>query len=138
MSTVETPQLTEEEELQKKILDYKMPVPNVGQAILWYPTGRQDGNPARIAHVTKINSRSGRSIQVMPIGQRENFSAVRHIDDPKLDVSEDLRAEGAWDFTPEHYTILSLRKDVDELLKNQAKPSSAKRGPGRPPKSQTE
>lgn len=94
-------------------LDFDMPVPHVGATIRWYPSGLVDARPPGIGQVLRVFHRS-LSIQ-LPSGVR--MDAVRHINDPKLQLNVDQRECGAWDFVAEVYERAAWEKKIEDRLK---------------------
>lgn len=80
---------------KEAIRNYKMPAPYVGAAVVWYATGAPQRNAAQLAFVRHVGTRNI-GLQ-LPTGTR--VDAVRHVSDPKLQLSADQRENGAWDFT---------------------------------------
>lgn len=98
-ATLEEPRkLTIEEEVAEikraEIAAFEMPKPCLGQCVAWFPDANKSvaGEIAFVLRVSKRNIEIRRSS-----GTCE--TAVRHIDDPKLQLSVDQRASGGWDFT---------------------------------------
>lgn len=91
---------------------YIMPRPCEGMAVLFYKYGTKDQpRPPEIAFVIKP---TGRAITVRT-ASGIYLDGIRHVSDPKLALSPDMRSEGAWDFTNEHYRMERLEKEVAEL-----------------------
>ena len=70
---------TERDQISRRIHDYDMPQPLIGQAVLWFPPSL-DRSRANVGFVVRA---SGRNVHlyVGNVGMKE---AVRHIEDPKL------------------------------------------------------
>lgn len=100
--------MTEEE------IAWKMPKPDVGQAVKVFPYGRDDGKP----HYAFVSRVSDRSIDV-----KDPFNiprgGVRFIDDPclKSTTDENRKDWGAWDFTDETKAMRSALEGVAALEK---------------------
>ena len=97
---------------QEDITNFKMPRPYVGQQVRWYSTGRSDPSRVNAAIVTRIVDKS---IDVSVILGMAKF-AVRHVGDPRLKMNEDMRREGAWDFTEEFYQNLARWSEFEVRL----------------------
>lgn len=109
-AAVKTPPPTQE--AGDPVEQYKMPRPCEGMAVLFFKYGTKDQpRPPEIAFVIKPG---GRAI-TLRAASGVYLDGVRHVNDPKLAISSDLRAEGAWDFTDEHYRMERLEKEVAEL-----------------------
>ena len=89
---------TLEEEIRDKtrqeIQDFVMPRPCPGQTVTWFPSGARDGKGE---NANVLNS-GKRNIIIMRASGLA-MESVRHVDDPKLKLSAEQRASGAWDFT---------------------------------------
>jgi hypothetical protein len=81
---------------QEEILLFEMPSVDVGTPIEYFPTAVRSGEP-RLGFVVRV-SRTGRNV-VVRTSDGGWFDAVRHIDDPKLQMNQDMRENGAWDRT---------------------------------------
>ena len=112
-ATLEAPKLIEEEvreKVQENVDAFTMPVPMRGQSVLWYRSGLKGGH-AEVGFVLKVGTRN----IVLNLASGLAQDTVRHIDDPKLQLSVEQRGSGAWDFTDDWKTIQALRKEVSEL-----------------------
>jgi len=76
------------------IMAFKMPDVTLGKEILWFRFGEK-GKQAEVAFVIK---KGERNLRIRTAGGIV-IDAVRHVDDPKLKLSEEQRTSGAWDFT---------------------------------------
>ena len=89
---------TLEEEVRAKrnleIAAFVMPKPSMGQCVTWYSSGTRTslGENAFVLSVGRRNLVISRASGVA-------MESVRHIDDPKLQLSDEQRLSGAWDFT---------------------------------------
>lgn len=108
-----TATLVEEEVRQKHdqlIAEFVMPKPCRGQAVTWYSSGTRSGT-GEMAWVLDI----GRRNIIVNLASGVNMETVRHIDDPKLQLSADQRESGAWDFTEDSKVQLANVKRIDAL-----------------------
>lgn len=80
------------------IYKFDMPEVRIGTPVVFYATGQVVGHPM-LGFVVRI-SRTGRTIMIRTSDGRV-FEGARHCDDPKLEMSVDIRESGCWDFTPE-------------------------------------
>src|SRR5688572_8889207 len=88
---------------------FEMPRPCMGQCVAWYPSGtRLNSEIAFITRVSKKNVELQRASGTY-------MTAVRHIDDPKLQLNEDQRESGAWDFTEQDKKQLVNEKRIETL-----------------------
>lgn len=99
--------MTEEE------IQFQMPKPETGMTVKIFPNGQRDERP----HFGFASKVSDRSIDVKdPLGTARG--GVRHVDDPILRRSEELRRQyGAWDFTDETKMLRSSKSQYDALEK---------------------
>lgn len=91
-----------------ELSDFQMPLPHVGQTVLWYPLGRVDPRHVRAAIVTAV--RNG-SVSVWQVGAYAR-DGVKHVSDPRLRMNQEQRADGAWDFTP---ADIRMSRFLDQL-----------------------
>lgn len=105
--------LAEGEELvtQQEISTYEMPIPAMGQIVLWYPHCIIDKNRARVAFVTRVRNGSISLVDAFQSGR----DGVKHASDPRLRMNNDQRADGCWDFTDEHVNLTDLRRRIEAL-----------------------
>lgn len=95
---------------QDEIAAYKMPRPSIGQSVLWYPSGTKETT----AETTFVLEAKARTIVI----QRASGvceASVRHLDDPKLQLSIEQRAAGAWDFTDYDKRNVAQSKTLETL-----------------------
>lgn len=103
--------MTTKDELRQQIREFEMPQSPTGSPVLWYRTGRKNCEPM-VAYMLHCG---GRTCQLfLTSGRRQD--AVRHIDDPKLQLSVDQRESGAWDFTQESREYAEFRRQLEERL----------------------
>jgi hypothetical protein len=108
-----TATLIEEEIRQKhneQIAEFVMPKPCRGQAVTWYASGTRSG-VGEMAFVLEV----GRRNIIVNLASGVNMETVRHIDDPKLQLSAEQRESGAWDFTEDSKIQLANVKRIDTL-----------------------
>lgn len=121
-------ELSEEDRLALASLNFQAPQPNIGEVVMWYRNGKKDASPPSAMIVVKINQ-NARTCHLLPMGSGELLHAIRHVTDPRLKESEELRKEGAWDFSEEKYQIAELKKKVEALATGtpvEAAPSDSK------------
>lgn len=109
MPAVEEKRAVTDQELNS----FVMPRPSVGDVVRWYRFGVANESQASAATVTRILDSS---IDVSVILGGAKF-AVRHINDPRLRMSSDMRAEGAWDYTDAFYKQLARDSEFDQRLR---------------------
>ena len=93
---------------------YKMPAPEVGEGVLWYPDGDTAQQPLP-ALVTRV----GYETVCVSIFDSATINTrirdgVRHLSDPRARNLE-TRDNGGWEFHPHGLLLRNLRKQVDEL-----------------------
>ena len=114
------------------IANFSMPQARIGLPVIWYKTGRRNRQSSEVAYILQCGART---VTVHCSGGRR-MDAVRHIDDPKLDLSADQREQGAWDFSDDYKDLVEFMKiTTDRLTKiERALPGEAteNRGRGRP------
>ncbi len=93
----------------KEIAEFVMPRPNLGQAVTWFPSGTRTNG--EMAYVLTI----GRRNLVVQRASGIAMDSVRHVDDPKLSLSVEQRASGAWDFTERDKQLDKLQATVELL-----------------------
>ncbi|MBM4401615.1 MAG: hypothetical protein FJ045_06660, partial [Crenarchaeota archaeon] len=117
---------------QERIQNFEMPRATIGMPVLWYPTGRREAKTSRVAYMIHCGGRTA-TLQV----SNGRVDAVRHVDDPKLDLSQDQREQGAWDFTYDWKELQEFKQQVNARiaeLEKEVERLAAKRPVGRPPK----
>ena len=98
-----------------EIANFTMTKPNVGQSVMWYPSG----NKSRNGEMAFVLEAKHRTILI----QRASgvcMETVRHVDDPKLKLSEDHRESGAWDFTDDDKQKVEHAKRLTKLEERMA------------------
>lgn len=93
------------------IVSFVMPAVSVGTTVLWYKHARKTNRAVPAVVVAK----SARNIQCRPFTASIIYEAVRHIDDPKLELSADQRETGAWDYTEDHHRLANLERRLDRI-----------------------
>ena len=105
---------TLEEEVRDKrnveIAEFVMPKPCRGQAVTFYSSGTKD-SVGETAFVRDV----GRRNLVLHLSSGNCVDTVRHIDDPKLSLSVEQRASGAWDFTDKDKSDIARDKKLAAL-----------------------
>lgn len=125
---------------QEEIRTFVMPYVQVGESVMWYPSGFKSDRNGQIAWVFRT---SGRNVHLATasMGIRE---AVRHVNDPKLKLNSDQREMGAWDFTDyakkHRDEVKSLQDQVSELRRQVTAlvTGSHPATPQKPPRKKTE
>lgn len=97
----------------EKINSFRMPKAPPGIQVLWYRNGIRDKTRVEVAYMLNAGERTA-SIHAMMTGRR--IDAVRHVDDPKLLLSNDQRENGAWDFTDDYKSFLDFKQQVEDRL----------------------
>jgi hypothetical protein len=88
--------------------DFSMPFATPGMPILWYRRGTFDRTSVEVAYMIHAGSRT--AVILSSTGRR--LDAVRHISDPKLQLSEEQRENGAWDFTDEYKRAREIEERI--------------------------
>lgn len=101
-----------DEQRQERIATYVPPEHGVGTHVRFYPSGTRSNRPD-VGVIVRTNGRTC-TIQLVSGAYK---TAVRFIDDPRLEQGDEIRAMGAWDFTEEHMILGSLRDRVVALEK---------------------
>lgn len=94
-----------------EIMAYKMPEIAIGEAVIWYPSGRLADRNARPGFVHRVNFGSI-SIWVVGANIRES---VKHASDPRLERSNEQRESGCWDFSPAVLKLAELELRIQQL-----------------------
>ena len=100
-----------DERQQRAIAEFEMPTATIGLPVIWYPTGRLEKKRAHVAYMIQCGARTV-TLQI-PNGR---VDAVRHVGDPKLDLSVDQREQGAWDFTDDWKEMQEFKAQVNARL----------------------
>lgn len=96
------------------IEQYQMPKPTIGSAVVFYKYGTKvQSRDPEIGFVLKAHARA----IVIRTANGDFKGEVRHLADPKLQLSEEQRENGAWDFTEEYYLIRQLRAELEDVKK---------------------
>jgi len=98
---------------QEQILSFQMPKVEVGTALAFYPAGRPNAH-STVGFLVRI-SRTGRNVMLKTVDGLV-YDAVRHVEDPKLEINSDHRENGAWDFTDEHKRLEKNRQELVERI----------------------
>lgn len=97
---------------RQRIQDYSMPQVPVGTPVIWYRYGRARRQDAMIGYMIHCGARNA----TIFLANGRRMDAVRHVDDPKLDLNVDQREQGAWDFTQEYKDFKEFRNEVNKRL----------------------
>jgi hypothetical protein len=96
---------------QDEIEAFTMPKPCLGQSVTWFHSGTRTGL-GEIAWVLKAGHRN----IVLQRASGLAVETVRHVADPKLQLSVEQRESGAWDFTDQDKKSLANEKLLAELV----------------------
>ena len=96
---------------QAEIAAFTMPKPCLGECVTWYPDANKQ-LPGEIAFVLRVGHRN----IVLQVASGTVRETVYHIDDPKLQISADIRESGAWGFTESHKKALANEKRLEDAL----------------------
>lgn len=99
---------------------FVMPVPDLGQNVIWYESGVADSERAWPAVVCYV----GADTLALLIMSKDSYTmmpkdGVRHHKDPAL-ARETARENGAWAFLPSHYEQQELNLALKALLSERA------------------
>lgn len=97
---------------------FRQPNVAVGSFVRFYNNSIESPGNAICAVVTKVQSSSITVLAFGPGGAR-NYPGVKHVSDPRLQMSEDQRASGSWDYSEDFFDRLSfesaLLDEIDDL-----------------------
>lgn len=110
MSTTQTLEAEVADIRRAEIAAYTMPKPAIGQPVMWFPSGTRQTR----GEVVFVIRAGNRNIVVQRAGGICE-EGVRHIDDPKLQLSEEQRIGGAWDFTDDAKNIVAYATKLADL-----------------------
>jgi len=96
--------------LTSALSNYRMPQPQVGDIVHFYPLGEVSESRVNAAIVTKV--RAG-SVELHVFGGNGR-DGVKHVSDPRLKVNVEQRENGAWDFRPVA-TSADVMQRLDDL-----------------------
>ena len=106
-----------EAELKEAARTFVSPKPKETQFVRWYPTGDPSRlNSPQLGVATRIENRTIDVFVLTGNSRGKTFSGVRHVSDPKLSLSPEHRAEGAWDFTAEDVRRREWETDIEHQL----------------------
>ncbi len=112
MTATQTMQEEVQERLQQEVQEFKMPVPQPGQSVMWYANGDRTGK-REVCWVLRVGSRN---VELRPASGLTR-PGVFHIDDPRIRQSEDIRKDGGWDFTDKDKLDDARDKKLEALMK---------------------
>jgi hypothetical protein len=96
---------------QEEENSFVMPVPKVGQPVVWHNRGMRTDRGATVRFVTRINAKT--------VDLNDGLTGVPHITDPRLRKNDHWRENGAWETTPydlgQQEIIAALQKQIDDL-----------------------
>jgi hypothetical protein len=102
---------------------FEMPTAGLGSTVVWYRTGYPDDSKPQTGVVVAVNSKS---LDIYIPVSRVRHDVVRHVDDPRLRISAEQRASGAWDHTLEYKNTLAWRQKIEENLDSLNRSKTAK------------
>lgn len=105
--------MKENEVDMNKVNSFRMPKAPPGIQVLWYRNGVRDKTRVEVAYMLNAGERTA-SIHAMMTGRR--IDSVRHVDDPKLLLSNDQRENGAWDYTDDYKEFMNFQKQIEDRL----------------------
>lgn len=98
-------------EVDRSAIDaFEMPHVRPGATVLYHPQGMRTRHQS-VATVIRCNRR-GAMVKTAEGHIRE---AVRHIDDPKLELNADQRENGAWEHTDDYKLLQGLDERLSAL-----------------------
>lgn len=125
MSTATIPEV--KDELLDKVNAFVMPKAMPGQTVNWYRHGTA-AEKVEIAVVMAGGNFRGLALKTLGTGQLRQ--PVRHVSDPKLQLSADQREHGAWDFTDhdkqQQARLARLETELAELKRLVTEPATPK------------
>jgi len=105
-----TPLITDPE-----VMNFQMPGVLAGETVSWYTHGTRKTNlHPQLAIVLKVDRRS---VKLKTLVSERILEACRHVDDPRLAISSDMREDGAWEYSPAHKFRSQLEMRVSQLEK---------------------
>ena len=99
---------------QEEILLFEMPGIDLGTPVEYFPNAVRNSGEPRLGFVVRV-SRTGRNV-VIRTSDGGWFDAVRHIDDPKLQLNQDMRENGAWDRTEYDKELNKRLESIDKRI----------------------
>lgn len=93
---------------------FEMPRPMCGQQVLFYQHASPTEQPL-IGFVLRV---SRNSIELEARGMA--YATVRHVSDPKLNLNDHQKMNGAWDFTELDREVPKMRQQIADLQKRVA------------------
>ena len=99
---------------QEEILLFEMPGIDLGTPVEYFPNAVRNSGEPRLGFVVRV-SRTGRKV-VIRTTDGGCFDAVRHIDDPKLKLNQDMRENGAWDRTEYDKELNKRLESMDKRI----------------------
>lgn len=93
---------------------FEMPKVSVGDPVQFWPRGIRTTDRGEVGTVFGVG-RNGRTINIRVLATGQARFGIRHIDDPRLTENQEVRAEGAWEYSELHLRIDSLEKSLATL-----------------------
>lgn len=84
-----------------------------GQVVEFYPYGQRNGRTT----LAQVKRCKGRTCTVRDLETGKIYQSCRHVDDPKLAISDDLRQDGGWDFTEDERQRQAELQDFRDRLR---------------------
>jgi len=105
--------------LKRGVAKYDMPVPRVGEIVVWHRTAKRMRNESpQPAVVIRINSRS---IDIQFLGSATGKNTVAHIDDPRCNDRDFIGDNGAWESVsqnggPTHAEFNKYKEQTESVI----------------------
>lgn len=93
---------------------YEMPEVEIGDVVRFWPDGQRNKSRGELGSCFSI-SQNGRNINIRILSSGQARYGVRHIDDPRLNDNQEMRAEGAWEHGTTYLKIKALEEKVAKL-----------------------
>lgn len=109
--------MSEQEQQEQKPEPFVPPDVKVGQDVVFLPMATRN---SRIPSIGKVIHNNGNVItlyEVTPTGGSLVRESVRHIDDPKLEMNQAQRENGAWDYTEYTKAEMARTEELTVYLK---------------------
>jgi hypothetical protein len=103
------------QDVQDRINKFVMPKARPGQSVLWYKHGLRMSGPngtPELAFVLKVGGKNVR----LQTADGMVYHAVPHIDDPRLQLNEFQRMNGAWEYTEEHAFFVEMSETINSRM----------------------
>lgn len=97
---------------------YTPPEVEVGDSVLWYPTGRKSDTPCSAQVFKAPKGWRGIELLVLLPGEIKHPKQVHHVDDPILKVNPIIERKGAWGHSGASLAAATIRSQaarIDDL-----------------------